>query len=88
MSNPNTEDLVTIGQPVAIQKLLDELPAMVGGIDHAIRDVSGKHMPFVLLVFGENGVLHATNMTPAAQAVVAIKELAAKWETDAPRTHV
>ena len=86
--NPNTEDLVTIGQPKAVAKLLDALPGMVGGIDRAIFEVGGKTMPFVLLVFAEGGALHATNIHPPVQAIEAIKELASKWETDAPTPHV
>jgi hypothetical protein len=84
--NANTEDLVTPGQPEAIAKILDALPGMVGGIDRAIFDVSGKKLPFVLLIFGENGAMHATNVTPASNAIKAVKELAAVWDTTEPQS--
>jgi hypothetical protein len=86
--NANTEDLVTIGQPKSVAKVLDALPGMIGGIDRAIFDVSGKKMPFVLLIFGENGAMHASNMAPVSQAVDAIKQLAKAWEADTPQAHV
>jgi hypothetical protein len=71
-----------------VAKLLDALPALVGGIDHAIFKESGKTLPFVLLVFTEGGAMHATNINPPVQAIEAIKELAAKWDTDTPTPHV
>lgn len=79
-TNPNTTDLVTLGQPEYVAKLLDALPGMVGGIDRAIFDASGKKLPFMLVVFGEGGAMHATNVTPAADAFRALKQLAASLE--------
>jgi hypothetical protein len=77
--NPNTTDLITPEQPPEIAAMLDALPGLVGAIDTAIKDTAGKQMPFVLLVFPGNGALHATNISPASQAVDAVKKLAAAW---------
>lgn len=70
-------------QPVAVAKLLDALPGIVGGIDRAIFDQSGVKAPFVLLVFTNGGALHATNITPASLAVQAVKDLAKHWDDGA-----
>lgn len=87
MPNPNTTDMVTPGQPVAVKKLLDGLPGLVGALDRAIFDTSGRKFPFVLLVFAENGAMHATNIHPPVNAIEAVKELAAQWEVDDPEPH-
>lgn len=52
-------------QDAGTQALLDQLPGLVGAIDTAIKDTSGKHMAFMLLVFADEAVLHATNADPA-----------------------
>lgn len=52
-------------QDAGTQALLDQLPGLVGAIDNAIKDTSGKHMAFMLLVFADEAVLHATNADPA-----------------------
>lgn len=85
--NPNTQDLITLGQPKAVAKVLDALPGMIGAIDRAIFDAGGKKMPFVLLVFGENGAMHATNINPPSQGVEAVKQLAKAWEVELPQAH-
>jgi hypothetical protein len=77
--NPNTTDLVTPEQPPEVAAMLDALPGLVGAIDAAVKDVAGKQMPFVLLVFPGQGALHATNINPASQAITAIKQLAHEW---------
>lgn len=70
------------GTPAVVMKVLDALPGLVGGIDIAIKDRTGKHMPFVLLIFAEGSALHSANFDPkvAQQAVI---ELAGRWEVDA-----
>lgn len=52
-------------QDAGTQALLDALPGLVGGIDNFIKKESGKHMAFMLLVFADEAVLHATNADPA-----------------------
>lgn len=79
--NPNTENIIAPEQPPAVAAMLDALPGMIGAIDQAVKDVSGIRQPFVLLVFVEGGAVHATNMNPASQAVAAVKNLAAQWDT-------
>jgi hypothetical protein len=79
-NNPNTTDLITPEQPYEVAKLLDGLPGMIGAIDQAVIDTTGKRLPFVLLVFPEKGAVHATNIHPASEAVNAVKQLAAQWE--------
>lgn len=88
MSNPNENDLVTQGQPQDVQKTLDALPGLVGAIDRAIFDQSGKKQPFVLLIFANGGAMHATNIHPPVDAVTAIKQLAAQWDHTEPSEHV
>lgn len=88
MTNPNTTDMVTPGQPAAVKKVLDELPGLVGALDRAIFDTSGVKMPFVLLIFAEKGAMHATNIHPPSKGVEAVKQLAAQWETDEPTAHI
>lgn len=80
--NPNTTNLIPPEQPPAVAAMLDALPGMIGAIDDAIKDTTGSRLPFVLLVFTEGGAVHATNMNPASQAVAAVKNLAAQWDTD------
>lgn len=63
-----------------VKKIMDELPGMVGGIDHALIDMLGKPAPFVLVIFAEGGAMHATNFDPKL-AAAAVKELAASWDT-------
>jgi hypothetical protein len=87
MKNPNTEDLVTIGQPKAVAKVLDALPGMIGGLDRAIIEVAGQRLPFVLLVFGDNGAMHASNINPASEAVRAVRELGRAWDAEDPQAH-
>ena len=79
--NPNTENLITPEQPPAVATMLDALPGMVGAIDNAIMDTTGSRLPFVLLVFVGSGAVHATNINPASDAVAAVKNLAAQWDT-------
>jgi hypothetical protein len=64
-------------QPAETAALLDALPGMVGGLDRAIFDTTGKKMPFMLVVFNNGGAMHATNVHPPIDAFRALKELAA-----------
>lgn len=64
--------------PEQVKKVMDELPSMVGGIDLALRDLTGKPMPFVMVIFTDGGAMHATNIEPNL-AQRAIQELAASW---------
>ena len=64
-------------QPPETAALLDALPGMVGGLDRAIFDTTGKKMPFMLVVFNNGGAMHATNIQPVSDAFRALKELAA-----------
>lgn len=65
---------------VLIQRTLEALPGLVGAIDHAIKDQTSKHQPFVLLIFAEGTALHSANFDPKV-AQKAIIELAARWDT-------
>jgi len=85
MSNPNLEDLIPPEQPVAVAKVLDALPGIVGGLDSMLRDLCGQKMPFVLLVFAQGGAMHATNIVPASQAIEAVKQLAEQWDVELPQ---
>lgn len=78
---------VSAEQPAHVAKLLDALPGLVGAIDQAVLDKSGRRLPFVLLVFAGNGALHATNIQPAARAIAAVKDLAAHWDEAPPTEH-
>jgi hypothetical protein len=82
MDNPNEKDLISVKQPVVIQKTLDALPGLIGALDTAIMDHAGERLPFVLLVFAGNGAMHATNLPSAAEGVNAVKQLVKAWETD------
>ena len=65
---------------VLIQRTLGALPGLVGAIDHAIKDQTGKHQPFVLLIFAEGTALHSANFNPKV-AQKAVIELAQRWDT-------
>lgn len=78
--NPNTDNLIVPEQPPEVAKMLDALPGLIGAIDQAVVDASGKRQPFVLLVFVDGGAVHATNMEPAQQAYDAIRRLAHEWD--------
>jgi hypothetical protein len=67
---------------VQIKRTLDCLPGLVGAIDHAIKDQTGKHQPFVLMIFAEGTALHAANFD-AKVAQNAVIELASRWDTGA-----
>ena len=68
-------------QPVVTAKLLDSLPGLVGAIDKALFDTCGERVAFVLVAFAAGGAVHATNIQPAANAVKALKDLTANWDT-------
>lgn len=82
MGNPAAAaHVATLPTPeVLIQRTLEALPGLVGAIDHAIRDQTGKHQPFVLLIFAEGTALHSANFDPKV-AQKAVIELAARWDT-------
>lgn len=65
---------------VLVQRTLAALPGLVGAIDHAIKDQTGKHQPFVLLVFAEGTAMHSANFQPEV-AKAAVIELAQRWGT-------
>ena len=69
-------------QPEPAAKLLDALPGLIGAIDKAIWDQTGQKFPFVLLVFGNGGAMHATNID-AKVALEAVQEFARATEGDA-----
>ena len=69
-------------QPEPAAKLLDALPGLIGAIDKAIWDQTGQKYPFVLLVFGNGGAMHATNID-AKVALEAVQEFARATEGDA-----
>jgi hypothetical protein len=85
MSNANTTDYIPPEQPAEVAKVLDALPGLIGAIDRALIDESGKKWPFVLLVFAPNGAMHATNINPASLGVEAVKTVVKAWETEAPQ---
>ena len=85
--NPNTRDLIPPEQPPEVKRTLDALPGLVGALDRAIFDQTGKKQPFVLLIFANGGALHATNIHPPAQAIDAVKQLAAVWDSADPTAH-
>jgi hypothetical protein len=72
---------MTATPEVQIQRCLDILPGLVGGIDAAIKDQTGKHQPFVLLIFAEGTALHSANFG-ASESQEAVIELAQRWDTD------
>ena len=81
MANPAAAaHVATLPTPeVLIQRTLEALPGLVGAIDHAIRDQTGKHQPFVLLIFAEGTALHSANFDPKV-AQKAVIELAGRWD--------
>ena len=83
MDNPAASAAAAAGlatPEVQVRRVLDALPGLVGAIDHAIKDETGKHQPFALIIFAEGTVMHAANFTPKA-AQAALIELAKRWET-------
>jgi hypothetical protein len=71
----------TAPQPSEItQRILEQLPHLIGAIDTAIMDASGtkERLPFMLLIFNEGGAMHAQNFDQAI-ARRAVLELAANW---------
>ncbi len=69
-------------QPKVTAKLLDSLPGLVGAIDRAIFDSAGEKIAFVLVAFTGTGAVHATNISPAKNAVIALKALLAEWDIE------
>lgn len=67
-------------QPAATAKLLDALPGLVGAIDHAIQDQTGEKIAFVLVAFTAGAACHATNISPPAEAIKALKALVSNWD--------
>lgn len=57
------------------KRVLDALPGLIGGIDHAIRDqMQLPHgLPFVLMIFTQDAALHAANFNPNAAKEAIIK---------------
>lgn len=68
-------------QLTATSKLLDALPGLVGAVDRAFVDVTGNKTAFILVAFAEGQAVHATNINPPSDAIVALKELMKNWDT-------
>lgn len=64
-----------------VQNLLNQLPGLVGAIDHAIRDTAGKPLAFMLMVFAPGGALHACN-GDHRQIMAAAEELITNLKAD------
>lgn len=75
----------SVVQPESVAKLLDSLPGLVGALDKAIMDTTGRRMPFAVLVFADGAGMHASNFN-AADTVKAIKDLVEAWEKNAATT--
>lgn len=71
---------ITPVQPAGTAKILDGLPGLIGAIDRSLIDISGEKQPFVLIVFAAGVGMHATNIQPTADAIRAVKALAAQWD--------
>jgi hypothetical protein len=67
----------------ATQALLDAMPGMTGAIEAAFRDNTGETVPFVLVAFVGGVAVHATNIQPASNAMVALKNLTDAWSEGA-----
>lgn len=66
-------DVIAAATPTPeIQKLIDTMPGLVGGLDCALIDHVGKPVPFVLVLFSGKTAVHATNFD-ASQAMTALK---------------
>jgi hypothetical protein len=80
MTNPRLAQYNALEQPERIKHVVDQLPGLVGAIDHALHDQVGRSFPFVLLIFAEDVALHSANFQPdvARNAVI---ELAQRWDS-------
>lgn len=85
MSNPAAASVAaTVATPmVIVLRTLEILPGLVGALDSAIKDQTGKHQPFVLLIFAEGTALHSANFAPEV-AKNAVIELAKRWDEGEP----
>lgn len=75
MSNEQVPQL-----PEATNKILDDLPQLVGAVDRFLIDKTGERIPFVVVAFTAGRALHATNINPPAVAFNALKELVKNME--------
>lgn len=71
----------SIHAPLAV-KVLDTMPGMTGAIDNTFRDQTGERVSFVLVAFIEGAAIHATNIEPAENAILALTEMCARYATD------
>lgn len=83
MGDPAAAAGMNVSPEVLVQRVLTALPGLVGAIDYAIKDQTGKHQPFVLLVFAEGTALHSANFAPEA-AKLAVMELVQHWGEEPP----
>lgn len=66
--------LIPAGAPVPeIQRVMDSMPGLIGGIDHALIDYVGKPVPFVLVLFSGTTAVHATNMGSGEEGMSALR---------------
>lgn len=64
--------------PETTNKLLDELPQLIGAVDRFMIDTTGEKIPFVIVAFSAGRAVHATNINPPSVAFDALKELVGK----------
>jgi hypothetical protein len=68
-----------IQPPTEIQKVIDAMPGIVGGLDAALVDHVGAPVPFVIIMFVGKTAAHATNFDPKI-AMDLTREFAAKLD--------
>ena len=54
---------------------LKAMPGMIGAIDKTFRDQVGKTVAFVLVAFVDGTAVHATNISPAVDAMASLAAL-------------
>lgn len=62
-----------------IQKIMDAMPGLIGGVDTALIDHIGKPVPFIMVLFSGKTAVHATNFD-AATAMDALRNFVAANE--------
>lgn len=72
--------------PMLAAKVLDAMPAMVGAIDRSFLDAAGEKVAFVVVAFVAGTAVHATNIVPAADAMLALAELVHSFAHDGGAT--
>lgn len=64
--------------PETTNKIIEELPQLIGAIDRFLIDTSGEKVPFVIVAFTAGQAIHGTNINPPSVAFDALKELVGK----------